>query len=112
MQSVAIQEHVMAEQGPGNPMLTRCDEEGVPRLVQGVNWSEKAQFYLITLLDETTIAITALCCGALVFTDHDMTLWRIDEIVERNWADLLVGRKTAQTNLLGQVGDEPNPGLH
>lgn len=112
MQSVAIHEHVMKEQASGNPMLIRCDEEGVPRLVQGANWSEKAQAYVITLLDETTIVITSLCCGALVFPDHDMSFWRIDEIVERNWTDLLAGRKTAQTNLLGQVGDEPNPGLH
>ncbi len=112
MQSIAIHEQVMKELGPGDPMLLRCDEEGVPRLIQNVKWSNEVKCFLITLADDTSIGIPALCCGAAIFTDHDMSLWRIEEIVERNWTELIEGRKEVQKSLLGQIGDEPNPDLH
>ena len=122
MQPVAIEAHMTNEFMPGDSTMLRCDEEGVPNLVQRTEWNADAGCFLIRLIDESTIGIPGKGCGARYFQHSDMILLRIEEIVGRNWADLMKTRKEAETNigqgvdyikgLLSQVGDKPNPDLH
>jgi len=118
MQPIAIEAFSTKEPNPGDPSLLRCDEEGVPRLVQKVGWSEEAGCYLIALVDGSSIAIPGTGCGGMYFPDHDMSCWRIEEIVERNWVELIKNRKAAEykegvmKKFLSRTGDEPNPDLH
>ena len=91
--TMAIQ--AFQNQGPGNPVLARVDEEGVPQIVQTIVLLDDMMH--LHLFDESVVTLSVLQCGGL-FSDGKCSSFvydRAEEIFLANWSDFVSNRKRA-----------------